>query len=303
MLELWTKFLAVILISLIWPVLCYSKEIVSIKSMDILPYREAVKGFRETVDARVSEYVVGEDDDNLVFLISRSQKADLVFTLGSDALRLARNEIRGVPVVYTFVLNPESVIGPERTNITGIDMSIPPEDQFNALLKFVPSVNRIGVIYDPARSEADIRVAEAAARKLGLNLITRKVNSGAESINAITQLEGKVDALWMFPDTTAVTPESVEYMLLFSFRNRIPLIGISEKYVKNGALFALTFDSEDMGRQAGEIATKILGGESAGDIPVPKPRKFKLSINMNTAEKLGLKVPDKIIGRAARVFR
>lgn len=295
--------LAMVLLSLTTPVLCYSKDVTAIKSMDILPYKEAVKGFRDTVDAKVSEYVLSGDSENLAIVISKNQKADLVFTLGTDALRLVKEELRNVPVIYTFVLNADSVIGAGRSNFTGIDMNIPPEEQFSSLLQVVPSVNRIGVVYDPARNQGTIHEAEAAAKKLGVSLISKKIKTGAEAINAVNQLEGKVDALWMLPDTTAITPETVEYMLLFSFKNRVPLIGISEKYVKSGALFALTFDSEDMGRQAGEMATRILMGEEASSIPIPKPRKLRLSINLNTAEKLGLKIPEKVVGKAVKVFR
>ncbi len=303
MCESWAKPLLVVLLSLTTPVLCYSKDVAAIKSMDILPYREAVKGFSDAVDARVIEYVITGDKDNLVIVVSMSRKADLVFTLGTDALRLVKDKLRDVPVVYTFVLNPDTVIGSGRPNFIGIDMNIPPEEHFSALLQVVPSVKRIGVIYDPSRNQAAIDEAGAAAGKLGVNLIPRKVNTGADAINAINQLEGMVDALWMFPDTTAITTESVEYMLLFSFKSRIPLIGISEKYVKNGALFAITFDNEDMGRQAGEIATKILMGEDAGAIPLFKPRKLRLSINLKTAEKIGLKIPETVVGKAVKVFR
>ncbi|MBI4745359.1 MAG: ABC transporter substrate-binding protein [Deltaproteobacteria bacterium] len=292
-----------VILSLTCAALSNSKEVSAIKSMDILPYKEAVNGFRETVDAEVSEYILSSDSDYLAIVISKNRQAALVFTLGTDALRLVKDELRNVPVVYTFVLNADSVIGAGRSNITGIDMNIPPEEQFNALLQVVPSARRIGVIYEPSKSQSAVNEAEAAAGKLGVHLISRKVKTGAEAINAINQLEGTVDALWMLPDTTAITPESVEYMLLFSFKNRIPLIGISEKYVKNGALFALTFDSEDMGRQAGEIATRILMGEDASNITIPKPRKLRLSINLNTAEKLGLNIPEKVVGKAAKVFR
>ncbi len=296
-------FALMVLLSLTYPAWCHSKDVSAIKSMDILPYKEAVKGFRDTVDAKVSEYVLSGDSDNLAIVISKNQKADLIFTLGTDALRLVKEGLKDVPVIYTFVLNADSIVGPGRANVTGIDMNIPPEEQFNALLQVVPSARRIGVIYDPSKNQSAVNEAEAAARKLGVHLISRKVRTGAEAINTINQLEGKVDALWMLPDTTAITPESVEYMLLFSFKNRIPLIGISEKYVKNGALFALTFDSEDMGRQAGEMATRILMGEDASNIPVPKPRKLRLSINLNTAEKLGLKIPEKVVGKAVKVYR
>jgi transcription initiation factor TFIID TATA-box-binding protein len=84
-------------------------------------------------------------------------------------------------------------------------------------------------------------------------------------------------------------------MLLFAFRNRIPVIGISDKYVKSGVLLALSFDSEDIGRQAGELANRILSGEDVKKFSLIKPRMVKLSINLNTAEKIGIKITIKPI--------
>ncbi|MBI3755502.1 MAG: ABC transporter substrate-binding protein, partial [Deltaproteobacteria bacterium] len=288
----------------------YAGDVAAVKSVDIVPYREAVNGFRDSVKARVYEYVVmGEKGmDNSVVLRLKEQKTDLIFALGTDALTMARDEFKNMPVVFAFVLNPDAVIGKDidaalQGNIKGIDMIVPPLEQFNSLLEIAPKTKRIGVIYDPSKTQDVINDAAIAAKSLGLTLVPRKIKSREEAIDAVSDMEGKVDALWMAPDTTAITRESIEYMLLFSFRNSIPVIGISDKYVKDGALLALSFDSEDMGRQAGEMAMKILEGEDTTHIHLLKPRKLKLSINLNTAEKLGLNISERVISKADKKYR
>lgn len=281
----------------------HAEDIAAVKSVDILPYRDAVKGFKEVVKANVYEYVMDGYNNLILIRLTETQGTDLIFTLGTDALTLVKDEFRDIPIVFTFVLNPADAIKSRSPHITGIDINIPPEEQFNALLQVVPQVKRIGVIYDPSKSQSIINEAETAAKKLGISLVSRKIDSKSEAINAITMMEGNVDAIWMAPDTTAITPESIKYMLLFAFRNRIPLIGISDKYVKDGVLLALSFDSEDIGRQAGEIANSILSGGDIKKFSLVKPRTFKFSINLNTAEKIGIKIPERVIQIADKVYK
>ena len=298
---------AVLLFASTAPVV-FADEVAAVKSVDIKPYQQAVNGFKSSVRAEVNEYVLDYDDEKAakVVMYLNNDKMHLVFTLGSDALNLVKNSVKDTPVIFTFVLNPSEIIGQPSgklpANMTGISMNIPPDAQFATLLEAAPKIKRIGVVYDPSKTANLIKEARDAAEKLGVALVATKINTKSEAINAISRMKGNVDALWMIPDTTAITRESAEYMLLYSLQNSIPLIGISEKYVKNGALMAFSFDSEDMGRQAGEIAQQILDGKKVTRITPYKPRKLKLTLNSRIARKLGLNLSDKLLASAHKVY-
>jgi putative tryptophan/tyrosine transport system substrate-binding protein len=93
-------------------------------------------------------------------------------------------------------------------------------------------------------------------------------------------------------------------MLLFSYRRKIPLLGLSDRHAQMGALFSLSFASgEDIGRQAGELAQAILGGRSAAEVPYTTARKVYLTVNLKAAQKLGLEIPQAILARAANVIQ
>ncbi|MEE9614808.1 MAG: ABC transporter substrate binding protein [Thermodesulfobacteriota bacterium] len=287
-------------------------DITAIKSLDIKPYRSAITGFKSTVSAKVTEYVIrhknskGETEEELIFLI-RDGESELIFTLGTDALDLIQKEFHDIPVVFTFVLNPNGVMGRDwdssRSNFHGISMNVPPDKQLDVLKKVMPGVKRVGVVYDPSKTKELIDTALKAAEELGLHLVANKVSTGTEAIDAVNLMAGRVDALWMVPDTTVTTPASIDYMLRFSKKRSIPIIGISEKYVKNGALFALSFDSEDVGRQAGEIAEVLLSGKKLGGATrLYSPRTLKLSINIATAKNMGIRIPKKLVRTADRVY-
>ncbi|MDH3973492.1 MAG: ABC transporter substrate-binding protein [Deltaproteobacteria bacterium] len=302
------KIIVSIMLLLLYVAPLHGEDVAAVKSVDIRPYQDAVNGFKSSVNAEVNEYVLDYDDEKAarVVMYLNDDKMHLVFTLGSDALNLVKNSVKDIPVIFTFVLNPHEIIGHPAgklpANMTGISMNIPPDVQFAALLEAAPHTKRIGVVYDPSKTSNLIEEGRIAARALGITLIAVSINAKSETINAISEMKGNVDALWMIPDTTAITRESAEYMLLFSLQNSIPLIGISEKYVKNGALMAFSFDSEDVGRQAGEIAQKILDGKKVMKVTPYRPRKLKLTLNSRIAKKLGLKLPENLIASAHKVY-
>ena len=93
-------------------------------------------------------------------------------------------------------------------------------------------------------------------------------------------------------------------MLLFSYRTKVPVVGLSERHAEMGALLSLSFaSSEDIGKQAGEIANRILEGRTAGNIPYTMARQVNLTVNLKAARKLGLQVPKSIIGKAHTLIR
>lgn len=115
-------------------------------------------------------------------------------------------------------------------------------------------------------------------------------------------LKGEVDAIWMLPDTTVVTPESIEFLLLFSLTNRIPILTFSDKYVQMGAIMALDIDPYDLGRQGGDLIRRILSGAPVEQVQRVEPRSMVMTVNAKVARKLGLTLSEEALGRA-RVIR
>jgi len=283
-------------------------KIVALKSADVDVYNEVLEGFK-SISRRpiISEYdMEGDFQKGQKFLarLKSGPKPDLILAIGIWALQVVVEEIRDIPVVFAMVLNPTTVIGQEAHNITGASMNVPIEQQI-ALLKGVsPQVKRIGVIYDPSKTGFLVRQAERIARDQGVRLVTKAIASSKDSFAALDAMQGEIDALWILPDLTVLAPESVQYMLLFSFRNKIPVLGLSENQARMGALLGLSFESgRDIGSQAGELANEILAGRSAEEIPFTTARKVRLTVNLKTASKLGLQIPKEIIDQADVVIR
>jgi len=134
--------------------------------------------------------------------------------------------------------------------------------------------------------------------------VTREITSPREIAAALESLQDGIDALWILPDETTLAQPALQQILLFSYRRKIPVLGLSERHAQLGALFALSFaSSEDIGRQAAELALTVLSGTKATEIPYTTPRKVSLTVNLKTAGKLGIEVPKTILGRATTVIQ
>lgn len=227
-----------------------------------------------------------------------SQAPAAIFAVGSQAAELARREFPEVPLVFSMVLNTEPYLGQENT--TGIAMKIHPRDQLRAFKNILPRIRRIGVIYDPVQNRSTIAEAQVAAREMGLTLLEKRVSDPREIANAIKDLMYVVDALWMIPDQTVVSKESFRYMLEATLNRKIPILTFSQSFVKGGALLALAPNYQDMGRQAGRLVQKILGGSSPGSLPSAHPQGY-LFLNLNTASALSINIPADILQKAEKI--
>ena len=148
----------------------------------------------------------------------------------------------------------------------------------------------MGVIYDPSKTGNIIENAEEKIEAAGLNLVKYEIDSTREVSEAIENLIGKIDALWLLPDSTVVTKKSFAFIKSAALENKIPLLCTSDVFVKAGALAAVSSDHKDVGRQAAELARKILESQPSGSPGIVYPDHFKLTVNTDTAKKLGLKL-------------
>jgi len=237
--------------------------------------------------------------------IAAKVKPDLIVAVGIWALQAVAKEASTVPVVYAMVLNPPSVIGSGAKNITGASMNVPVEQTLRMLKQLGPQIRRVGVMFDRAKTGYLVARAEAVARDEGLQLVAREIRSAKEAISALDTLgEQGVDALWVLPDETNLAPAVLQQMLLFSYRRKVPLIGLSESQAQMGALLSLSFaSSEDIGRQAGELANSILAGRAPAEIPYTTARRVRLTVNLKAAQKLGMEIPKSILAAANSVIQ
>jgi putative ABC transport system substrate-binding protein len=281
----------------------YAESVAVVMSADAKVYQEALEGFREVVRHRIvsvqtlNEKPSGWRDE--IRKLRSTIEPDLVFVIGTPALQVVSGDITNIPIVHVLAFNPFSSTISAGKNVYGISM-IPSAGQVISLLKELsPKIRRVGTIYDPSRSGLLFSQAHAAFQKSGLQLLGKEAHSAGDIGASLKSLQSDIEILWLWPDEKFLADDILQRILLFSFERKKPLLGLSERHTEMGALLSLSYGSaKDMGNQAGELVNRILGRATTSPAPLTMPRQFKLTVNLKSARKLDVKVPDSIIQRA-----
>jgi putative ABC transport system substrate-binding protein len=277
-----------------------SGDILVVQSLPIKPYNDALNGFRSVCKARINKLVGPDLSEAEIMGKVRRNRPDLILAIGMDALNKLKT-VKDVPIVYVMVLNPRE-LKRDGGNITGVSMNLAPERQFSMLREVLPNVKKIAIFFDPDKIGFYVSRVQNAASLMGIELLTKKVHSSREAVAAVDALKGRVDALWLLPDTTVVNPSTIDLLLLSSIENKIPVLTFSEKYTEKGALLSLEVDAVESGKQAGEMAVKILGGANVNGVKDEDARDSILTVNLIVAKKLGIPISVNVI-KHARVIR
>lgn len=289
--------------------------IFAVKSSDIEPYNLALKGVAEVfkakgLDSSIKVHDIKGDKGRWEEILKKikEEKPGLIMTFGTIATELVKKDVKDTPIVFSTVLNPEesrivNSFASPGGNVTGASLDIPEETQFSYILKVVPSTKRVGVLYNSKETGMVIERARAAAARSGLQLTTVEVDDETDLPKAMEWLLERIDVLWSVADGTVLSTPVAQKLIMEAIRYKIPFMGLSPSFVKAGALFSLKWDDADVGRQAGEAAIKVISGhEEISGISVTTPRNLSISINMNTARSIGIKIPDSVLKRA-EVFK
>ena len=250
------------------------------------PFDDALRGFRSACKADSKTVVVADAEGVDIVRMVREERPQLILAIGADALQRVK-KIRDIPIIYLMVLNPEKITGGAK-NIVGINMNIPPEKYLGLMERMNLPKLKVGLFYDPAKTGAFVKRIQQTARSRGIEIMAREVRHPQEVPVLLAEMKGSCNLFWMIPDATVVTPETVEFLLLFSQQNGTPVVTFAGKYVDSGALVSLDIDGVDLGKQGGEMANRILDGTRVSDIPATEARKAVLRVNRKVARKLGI---------------
>jgi putative ABC transport system substrate-binding protein len=259
------------------------------------------------------EYRWGEGkDERLTELVSElaGRKVSLLATHGVLATIAARNASPNIPVVCfdcgdlvsTGVV--ESLARPGG-NITGVTLIHPETSgkRLELLKEIVPGLTRLAILYNSANpvSEPELELTQAAGRSLRLQLQSIGVKDPSELESAFSAMSReRADALIVLSDAMFLGRR--KQVADLAAVNRLPAIFWTGDYPKVGGLIGYGPDGLALARRAASYVYKILKGAKPGDLPVEKPTKFELVINLKTAKALGLDVPPTLLARADEVI-
>jgi putative ABC transport system substrate-binding protein len=187
-------------------------------------------------------------------------------------------------------------------NVTGLSMQSPDlaGKRIEIFRELLPGLRRLAIIGNVEYAAAHIGEAQAAARKLGLEVDVLEVRRAEDIVAAFGTLDRSVEGLYVCPDPLINANHARINTLALGAR--LPTIHPFRDYLGTGGLMSYGANNPDLFRRAGDYVDKILRGAKPADLPVEQPTKFDFIINLTTAKALGLDVPPALLARADEVI-
>jgi ABC-type uncharacterized transport system substrate-binding protein len=237
-------------------------------------------------------------------------KVDAIVTAGTPASLAVKNATTTIPLVMVAVGDPVATglvasLARPGGNITGLT-SISSEmegKRLELLREVVPKVSHIAVLWNAASPIQVIEEGEvrAAARVLGIRMLSLGVRTREEIDDALaTIIRERPDALLVLADRLFLHHRT--RIMDFAAQERLPGVHAYRELVEAGGLMSYGPSYADMHRRAAAYVDKILKGAKPADLPVERPVKFELVVNLKAATELGLDVPPTLLGRADEVI-
>ena len=285
-------------------------------------FSEPLRGFRRGL--KEAGFVEGE---NLTIEYRWAEnRADLLPALAADLVRrrvtaiaamgtistqAAKAATASIPIVFNVGDDPVSLglvasLARPGGNLTGVNFFTTElgGKRLALLRELVPGATRVAVLVNPseaAATQGTLRNLEIAAREINLQIQILNANNSRE-INAAfeTIVRERLDALFIGPGAF-LAGRRVQLTQLAA-RHAIPTIYPGRLHVNVGGLISYGASNADAWRQVAVSVGRILNGAKPADLPVIQSTKFDLVINAQTAQMLGLTVPQSLLSTADEVI-
>lgn len=267
----------------------------------------ATKGFREALTEKLGDKVIFDEqnasgDSNSCSTIINSfvsKKVDLIMANATPALQAASAATQSIPILGTSVteygtaLEIKDFSGTVGGNVSGTSDLAPLNEQAKMFPELLPNAKNIGLVYCSAEANSayQIKVVKAELEKLGL---TCKEYAFSDSNDIATICESACaenDAIYIPTDNKAATSASIVDGVCRAAK--VPVIAGEEGICAKCGIATLSISYYDIGRATGEMAYKILTGESnISEMPIEYAPEFTRKYNAEICSDLGITIPE-----------
>jgi putative ABC transport system substrate-binding protein len=235
-------------------------------------------------------------------------KVDVIFAPSAVIVKAARDATSTIPIVFAGVADPvksgfAASLARPGGNITGLGaLNVELGTKRLQLLKeAIPGLAKVGYLHDRGDTLSPLLIPdmEAAARALGLGFHTIAVKRAEALDRAFTpivryRIGAVVTGGSLYSSRSRIAQLAMDY--------RVPIMGDSRPWVESGALLAYGVSYEDLARRAAGHVDRILKGARPGDLPIDRPTRFELFVNLKIAKIFGLTLPSTLLTRADKLI-
>ena len=231
--------------------------------------------------------------------------------MGSPAVEALRRQTSTIPIVFALVTDPVgqgfvASLARPGGNITGFSAYDPPMagKWLGMLTQITPPVARVAVLFNPATAPYAglmLRAIEDAAPSFAVTVRAAPVHDDAE-IEAMMAGLAREERGGLLVLPGAFTNVHRDAIVALAARHRLPAVYPFRFFATIGGLMSYGIDHDDLFRRAAAYVDRILKGAKPGDLPVQRPTKFELVINLKTAKALGITVAPSLLATADEVI-
>jgi putative tryptophan/tyrosine transport system substrate-binding protein len=239
-----------------------------------------------------------------------AKRVDVIMAGGPPAAAAAKAATQTIPIIFTSGDDPVRLglvasLSRPGANATGVNLldNELESKRLGLLREVVQGATTIGVLLNPKDASFDAQSKEVREASLvgGFDVIVLAATSAKEIDEAFTAFaKANVSALLMGADPYLYGARKQQIALAAHLS--IPAMFSGRAAAADGGLMSYGIDFQDGYRQAGMYVSRVLKGEKPGDLPVLRPTKFELVVNLKTAKALGLTIPPGVMAIADEVI-
>ena len=281
----------------------------------IEPFRQGLRdlGYTEgknlTIEYRAAEGKFDHMSKLVAELIGLG--VSVIVTSGMPAVIAAKKATSTIPIVTA---NADNLVeagvvtslahpGGNVTGLTRVDADFSAK-RLELLKESFPKLSRVAVLSygSMGGDEEELREIQSAGRKLAIEIQPFPTPDPGQFLAAFNEMKKKrADAVIFL--ASSYTQVYREQLIELAMKNRIPSMCSNSTWIDSGCVLAYGPKLSEMYRRATTYIDKILKGTKPADLPVERPTKFELVINLKTAKQIGITIPPNVLARADRVIK
>jgi putative tryptophan/tyrosine transport system substrate-binding protein len=235
-------------------------------------------------------------------------RPNVIFVLGGDVAPFARAATSTIPIVMAVSVDPAQTglvasLAKPGGNITGVTFvsSDIAAKRLQFLKEAAPRVSRVAVIWNPDHVDPEYRETQKAAQSMGLQIQSLEVRDAGDFKAAFqSAITARAEAVIVVSSRLMLVNR--RRIVDFSAEHHVLLVSGWELWAREGALFSYGPDLDLITQRSASYVDRILKGAKPADLPVERPTKFDLVINLKTAKTLGLTIPQSLLVSADKVI-
>ena len=236
---------------------------------------------------------------------------DLIVAVSSPAIRAAENATSTIPIVMVSGTDPVAglfvaSLARPGSNVTGVTTYLPDlaGKRLELLRECMPGLRRVAVLANLRNpsSAAEARETEAAGRAMALEIQVTDARLPEQYPDAFAGIT-RAGATAVFVTADPILWSNRERIMQLAARHRLPAMYEWPEIVEAGGLLSYGPSLAEVNIRVAAYVDRILKGARPADMPVERPTRFELAVNLKTAAALGITIPSAVVSRAGRVIR